>query len=232
MREMQLTARLQAVAEKVPFGCRLADVGTDHARLPIWLVRRGQVTSVIASDLRKGPLAQAKENAVKYHVADRIQLRQCSGLEGISSEEVDVVTICGMGGETILHILEASPWARDKQLILQPQSNLALLRRFLQGNGYAITQEFLCQDRGYDYVIWLVSAGEMPLLTPGEAHAGRLVTWAKDAAWKGYLDHLLEKMAYEVSFLEKSTQEKDFARRDDLTAALAELKLRRERFDW
>ncbi|MCD8144322.1 MAG: class I SAM-dependent methyltransferase [Oscillospiraceae bacterium] len=232
MREMQLNARLWAVAEKIPPDCRLLDVGTDHARLPIWLLQHGRVRSVIASDLRKGPLEQARKNLLKYRIGERIQLRQCAGLTGVSPEETDVISICGMGGETILHILEDSPWAREKRLILQPQSNLALLRRFLQENGYAITEELLCQDRGYFYVVWMVSAGEMPPLSPGEAHGGRLEAWVPDACWRDYLEQLTGKMAYEVGFLERSVQEKDFLRRDDLSAALSELRQRKENLPW
>ena len=229
---MQLPPRLQCAADLVPTGCRLVDVGTDHARLPIWLLKQDRVRSVLATDLRKGPLRQAHENAVRYHVEEQIHLRQCPGLEGVSPEEAEVITICGMGGETILHILENSPWAREKKLVLQPQSNLALLRRFLQANGYAITDETLCVDRGYDYVIWRVSGGTMPQLSPGEAHAGCLCSWVPDPNWQGYLDRLTDKMAYELGFLNRSVQEKDFARRDDLNAALRELQERKEHLPW
>ena len=229
---MRLPPRLQCAADLVPTGCRLVDVGTDHARLPIWLLKQGRVASVLATDLRKGPLQQAYGNAVRYHVEGRIQLRQCPGLEGVSPEEAEVITICGMGGETILHILENSPWAREKKLILQPQSNPALLRRFLQANGYAIADETLCVDRDYDYVIWRVSGGTMPPLSPGEAHAGRLCSWVPDPNWKGYLDRLTQKMSYELGFLNQSVQEKDFARRDDLNAALLELRERKEHLPW
>lgn len=232
MREMQLAPRLLDVAEKIPPGCRLVDVGTDHARLPIWLLKNGRVSHVIASDLRKGPLAQARKNAEKYHVSEHMELRQCPGLQGIAPEEADVISICGMGADTIRHILEDAPWAREKKLILQPQSNLAMLRRFLQKNGYAIREESLSLDRGFYYVIWKVEAGEMPLLTPGEAHGGRLETLEPDPRWKEYLEQITKKMAYELTFLNESVQEKDVLRREDLSAALAELQKRKEGLPW
>ncbi len=232
MREIQLTPRLAAVAEKVPTGCRLVDVGTDHARLPIWLLQKGQIACAIASDLRKGPLQQAARNLATHQLTEGVTLVQCPGLTGIDLDRVDVVTICGMGGETVLHILEETPAAREKRLILQPQSNLALLRRFLQGNGYAIVQESLCRDRGYFYVIWQVEAGEMPPLTSGEAYCGRPETWEPSADWGDYLTQVIGKMEYELQFLEKSEQEKDFPRRDDFRAAVAELRVRKERLPW
>ena len=232
MREMQLTPRLAAIAQRVPQGCRLADVGTDHARLPIWLLRNDRVSSVIASDLRKGPLQQASRNGEKYHISHRLELRLCPGLEGIRPEEVDVITICGMGGETILNILEAAPWAREKLLLLQPQSNWAHLRRFLQANGYEIQKESLCQDRGHFYTILTVNGGTMPPLTPGDAYAGRFGDWEEDERWPQFLDEITSKMERELALMGDSQQEKDIQRRTDYTAALAELKARKENLPW
>lgn len=228
MREMQLTARLAAVAQRVPPGCRLADVGTDHARLPIWLLRGGRVSGVIASDLRKGPLQQASRNAEKYRVSGRLELRQCPGLEGIRPEEVDTIAICGMGGETILNILGAAPWTREKLLLLQPQSNWARLRRFLQENGYRIQREGLCEDRGRFYTILTVSGGAMPPLTAGESYAGRLADWEEDSRWPRFLDEMIAKMERELSLMGDSRQERDVLRRADYASALEELKRRKE----
>ncbi len=232
MREMQLNARLAAVAQRVPQGCRLADVGTDHARLPIWLLRNGRVPGVIASDLRKGPLQQASRNGEKYRVSGQLELRQCPGLEGIHPEEVDTITICGMGGETILNILEAAPWTREKLLLLQPQSNWAHLRRFLQRCGYEIRKEGLCQDRGYFYTILTVTGGTMPPLTAGEAYAGRFACWEEDSRWPQFLEELITKMERELLLMGDSRQEKDMLRRADYTAALDELKQRKESLTW
>ncbi len=225
---MQLTARLQAVANLVPQGSRLVDVGTDHARLPIWLLRHQRVQSAIASDLRRGPLQQAAKNVAACGLQNQIQLVQSPGLCRISPDAVDTITICGMGGETILQILEDSPWAREKHLLLQPQSNLALLRRFLQKSGYLIEREELCLDKGYYYIIWSVIAGTMPPLTAGEAYAGRSANQVPHPGWGAYLDTMIQKMSYELNFLRESTQPKDFARRDDYLAALPELIKRRE----
>jgi tRNA (adenine22-N1)-methyltransferase len=225
---MQLTARLAEVAKRVPQGCRLADVGTDHARLPIWLLRQGKVSQVIASDLRKGPLQQARRNSEKYHVDQQLELRLCPGLEGVSPQEVDVITICGMGGETIQTILEAALWTKEKQLLLQPQSNWANLRRFLQENGYQITSEGLCEDRGHFYTILTVQGGTMPPLSVGDAYAGRFDLWEPDPRWPAYLEELMHKMRRELELMGDSQQEKDLLRRAEYTAALEELNHRKE----
>ena len=80
---MELTPRLRAIAQQVPQGSVLADVGTDHALLPAWLLLEGRIPSAIASDLREGPLSRAKETVEQHGVADRVSLRLCDGLSGI-----------------------------------------------------------------------------------------------------------------------------------------------------
>ena len=92
----------------MPLGTRLADIGTDHAYLPVWLVLEGRVASAIASDLRPGPLQRAKETAKTY--GTEIDCRLCNGLTCITPDEVDTIVIAGMGGETIAAILSAAPW--------------------------------------------------------------------------------------------------------------------------
>lgn len=107
--QLQLTPRLQAVADLVPKGARLADVGTDHAHLPVWLLLEGRISGAIASDIRPGPLERAKGTVEAYRVEERVSLRLCPGLEGITAHEVDTVTICGMGGDMMTDILGAAP---------------------------------------------------------------------------------------------------------------------------
>ena len=171
-KQLELTPRLQLLADWVPPGAALADIGTDHGHLPIWLRIHGRVASAIASDLRKGPLARAKENGAAYG-ADRIDYRLGSGLEGIRPEEADTVVIAGMGGENIVSILTAAPWAKDGNhtLLLSPHTKSEELRRFLSDNGYAIRREALVADRGTLYPVMEVSAGEMSL-TLGQCWGG------------------------------------------------------------
>ena len=164
MRQLELSPRLQLLADWVPRGARFADVGTDHAYLPVWLTLQGRVTSAIASDLRKGPLERAKETGRTYG-AEGIDYRLGDGLAGIRPKEADTIAIAGMGGENIASILAAAPWTADGQhtLLLSPHTKAEELRLFLMDHGYAIRREALVRDRGTLYPVMEVTAGEMTL---------------------------------------------------------------------
>ena len=137
-RTFKLPPRLAAIAALVPDGARLADIGTDHALLPIRLLLDGKIQSAIAADIRPGPLSRAKENACAAMVTN-LSCVLCDGLTGISPDSVDTVVIAGMGGETICTILAAAPWLREgRRLILQPQSKAAELADWLWRSGFTI----------------------------------------------------------------------------------------------
>ena len=171
---MELTPRLQGIADQVPYGAAFADIGTDHAYLPVWLLLNGRIQTAIAADLREGPLARARETAAQYSVNDRISFRLCDGLSAVSECEADTIAIAGMGGETIAAILEAAPWTRcGKTLLLQPMTSFPDLRLWLQRNGYLIESEQIIREGNRLYSIWRVSGREMDALTPGELWAGR-----------------------------------------------------------
>ena len=106
---MELTARLRVLAELVLQDSRLADVGTDHAYLPVWLQQRGVISRAVVSDLRQGPLDRARSTAEKYGLTGRMDFRLCDGLSAIRPEEADTIAIAGMGGETVAAILAAAP---------------------------------------------------------------------------------------------------------------------------
>lgn len=171
---MELTPRLQAIADQVFQGARLADVGTDHGYLPVWLLRQGRIDCAIAADLREGPLNRARETGRRWGVEDRISFRLCDGLSAVQKDETDTVVIAGMGGETIASILNAAPWTRDGvRLLLQPMTGLVELRRWLQEHGYEIVEEHIAREGKRLYSILAVKGGEMQPLTPAELWAGR-----------------------------------------------------------
>ena len=170
---MELTPRLQAIADQVPQGSRLADVGTDHGYLPVWLLNNGRIESAIAADLRERPLNRARDTAHRFGATAQISFRLCDGLSAIGPEEVDTVPIAGMGGETIISILDAAPWTKEgTMLLLQPMTGFAELRRWLQGNGYQIVKECIVCEGKRLYSILTVHGGEMPPLTLAEQWAG------------------------------------------------------------
>lgn len=169
---MILTPRLALVAALVPEGARLADIGTDHGKLPVKLLLEGRVRSAIGSDIRPGPLAHAARNAEDHGVT--LPLRLAAGLSGVSPEECDTVTIAGMGGETIADILTDAPWTRTGEhlLILQPMTMLPVLRSWLAANGYRTGAEYLCQEGEKFYVVIAAQGGGTARdLTPLEALA-------------------------------------------------------------
>lgn len=172
MRHLELSPRLRLLAGWVRPGAHIADVGTDHAYLPVWLTLRGRVASAIASDLREGPLERARETGRTWGTAG-IDFRLCDGLSGIRPEEADTIVIAGMGGENIAAILAAAPWTADgaHTLLLQPQTRAEDLRRFLSEHGCRIIREALVRDRGILYPCIEAEAGR-EALTLGQIYGG------------------------------------------------------------
>ena len=151
-KQLALQPRLHMLARLVPEDCRLTDVGTDHGYLPVSLLQQGRIPSAIASDIGAEPLEHARRTAMQYGVTD-IDFRLCPGLSAIAPEETDVIVIAGMGGETIIAILQAAPWTKDGRhtLLLQPMTKAADLRHWLADNGYTFTGEHLVEDKGRLY---------------------------------------------------------------------------------
>lgn len=219
---IELSPRLRLVADLVPQGARLADVGTDHAYLPACLLLEGKIPWAIAADLRQGPLNRARATARQYGCGDKMAFRLCNGLAGIRPGEVDAIVIAGMGGETIAQILEAAPWVWKEKLplILQPMSSLPELRAWLEQNGYAIAQERLAREGETLYVVMRVTAGEMDPQTPGQLWAGRQ---SRDPLRGKYLEQLERKLQRALDGMAKSRGEETLERRQELEAVCREI---------
>lgn len=153
MDHIRLSPRLQMVADFVlPCACA-ADIGTDHGYLPVWLLQNGVIQSAIAADIHAGPLANARQSAAAYDLEERFRFVQADGLQFSGAQAADVITIAGMGGETICTILAAAPWLREgRRLILQPQSKAAELADWLWSSGFTIEDAALCRDAGKRYL--------------------------------------------------------------------------------
>ncbi len=158
---MVLTPRLKCIARLVPKGARLADVGTDHAKLPVSLLLEGKLALAIGSDIREGPLSHAARNAEDHRIKKGLSLRLASGLDKVSPEECDTVSIAGMGGGTIAEILGNASWTAwgDHLLLLQPMTMVNELRQWLWGNGYGILKETLCREGRRWYVVLSARGG-------------------------------------------------------------------------
>ena len=186
---IHLSPRLAAVAALVPPGAAVIDIGTDHAMIPVWLVQAGICEHVLATDIRPGPLENAADLIRKTVTGDRIRLLLADGLKGVEPEDWDTVILAGMGGESMVEILSACVWARERlRLILEPQSKRAVLRRYLIENGWRIERELLAEDGGHIYPILAASAGESPPYSNVELHLGQLSQIAGDPLFWRYLE--------------------------------------------
>lgn len=157
----KLSKRLQAVADFVTPGNRAADIGTDHGFLPIYLVQSGRCPSVTAMDLREGPLERAREHIAAAGLENSIQLRLSDGMNGLSEGEADCAVIAGMGGLTVIRILEAGEKLLPglKELVLGPQSDIAKVRRWLREHSMYIDKEELVHEAGKFYPVLHVVMG-------------------------------------------------------------------------
>lgn len=195
MKSIALSERLGAVAKFIKQGAAVADVGTDHGYIPVFLAQNKSARHIIASDVKEGPLARARLSAAEYGVSDRIEFVQTDGLDGLESLGLDTIVIAGMGGETIAAILEMAPWTRTNnvRLILQPQSKLGELCIWLDNNGYAIFDAALAEDDGRIYTVLLIGAGETGEPSGAEIHANRILMEKRDPLLPRYLDMLIAK---------------------------------------
>ena len=169
--------RLLTVAEMVRRGDRVADIGTDHAYLAIYLIEKGISPFVFAADINDGPLENAKSHLNQFSFSEKIELRKSDGLKAFSENELDTAVIAGMGGDIICKIISDSGWIKNNrfELILQPMSSAKDLRRFLAQNGFEIKMEKATKAAGRIYsVIKTCYCDEKRELSLFEAMVGKL----------------------------------------------------------
>ena len=197
-----LSPRLRRIAEYVPPGSTVVDVGTDHAYIPIWLLQEGRSERAYATDIKAGPLSRAEADAERYGVTERLTLLLCDGLALCPPEAADTVILAGMGGETMMGILERSPWALGKRLILQPQTKWELLRVWLAEHGLAVLDASLAYDTGRIYLIWLVGPGRQD---PAETVDHALLD-KRDPLLKPWLEDRIKRCRKQLRGLESARE--------------------------
>lgn len=187
---LRIGERLQTVASMVPACRTMADIGTDHGYVPAWLVLSGKCRRAIASDIAEGPCQAAAETRNKYNLSGAMVIRNASGLQGLQAGEAEAVVIAGMGGATIIDILEEAPdiVATIGTFVLQPMNAASALRRWLAQHRYRITEEALCKENDHIYVVLkAVHAEEIQELSPLEAELGPCIIKAKPVLWQEYI---------------------------------------------
>lgn len=168
--------RLRAAAGFVRQGAVFADIGTDHAYLPVFLLGEGKISRAYAADINEGPLARARLHIAESGYGEYITPVLTNGLMGLDRCGITDVAICGMGGELIADIIAAAPFVKDGRirLVLQPMTRAAHLRRFLAGEGFAIVDECVVEAAGKFYFCLAAEyTGEPYTLSRIEAEIGR-----------------------------------------------------------
>jgi tRNA (adenine22-N1)-methyltransferase len=172
---LKLSKRLEMIAKQVPAGSRLADIGSDHALLPTYLVQQGQVTKAIAGEVNPGPFQAASKQVNEAQLIETIEVRLGNGLEVLAPGEVDVITIAGMGGALITSILEAGKTKLTGVglLVLQPNVGEANVRTWLMANGWILTSEQILEEDNKIYEILTAVPAALTKLTNEDIYQTR-----------------------------------------------------------
>ena len=187
---MELSKRLQAVANLVTEGLVVADIGTDHGYIPIYLIQTGKCKTAFAMDVNEGPLLRAKEHIAEYGLDKEITVRQSDGVKALSVGECECVVVAGMGGALTVRILEDGEvvFRSLKEFVLQPQSELKKVRQYLQQNQYCVVAENMVLEDGKFYPMMKVVSGKSPDYTMAELRYGKKLMEKKHPVLRRFLE--------------------------------------------
>ena len=187
---MELSKRLQAVADLVSTGLTVADIGTDHGYIPIYLIETGISKKAFAMDVNQGPLFRAKEHIAEHGLESQIETRLSDGVKNLMVGECDAVVIAGMGGALTIKILEeGKPIIKSlSEFVLQPQSELHKVREYLLEQGYCIVAEDMVQEDGKFYPMMKVINGASDAYHAIELRYGKFLLSGKNPVLKTFLE--------------------------------------------
>ncbi len=208
---MKLDGRLKLIVDSIPQCGILADIGTDHAYIPIHAIKQGKCERAIAADLRCGPIRMARANISRYGLQDVIETRLGDGLEPIRIEECDTIVIAGMGGPLIRRILSDSIQKAQKarKLLLQANNAVDALRGWLYQNGFEIAAEKLAEDAGKLYCLIEAEWTGRPVLRDDFAcYIGEKVFYGNDILLERYLGKKLGELNTIIAGRARANQEK------------------------
>lgn len=218
--KIELSKRLQAVADLVSPGMRLADIGTDHAYIPIYLMENEKIPQAIAMDINKGPLERAEEHIKAHGLEHQIQTRLSDGMAKLQAGEADCSVIAGMGGALMIKILEEGRETafQLQELVLQPQSELKKFRIYLLENGYRVLAEDMVYEDGKYYPMMKVKPGEMTgeSWKPEELEYGKYLLDTAHPVLKQFLEREIQICHGVLESLAKQDTERAKERRREM----------------
>ena len=187
--EKRLDSRLLSALPYLTVGGVVADIGTDHAYLPIEIIKRDLAQRVVACDINLGPIESARRNIAAAGFSDRIDTMKTDGLHGVETYHPTDVLIFGMGGELIVKILSEASWVMGNgiSLILQPMSHPEILRKWLLENGFSILGESLTFEEQYYQTIHAKFCGNTETYTEDELYFGKMISECTPALLEGFL---------------------------------------------
>ena len=218
--KIELSKRLQAVADLVSPGMRLADIGTDHAYIPIYLMENEKIPQAIAMDINKGPLERAEKHIKAHGLEHQIQTRLSDGMAKLQAGEADCAVIAGMGGALMIKILEEGRETafQLQELVLQPQSELEKFRIYLLENGYRVLAENMVYEDGKYYPMMKVKPGEMTgeSWKPEELEYGKYLLATAHPVLKQFLEREIQICHGVLESLAKQDTERAKKRRREM----------------
>ena len=227
---MGLSKRLRAVADLVTAGYQVADIGTDHAYIPIFLTETGKTDYAVAMDVNKGPLRKAQENIYAYKMEKQIETRLSNGFSALKVQEVQSAVIAGMGGNLVIRILVEGHDVVSclKECILQRQSELDKVRAFLLQEGFFFIEEDMVEEDGKYYPMMKVRPPEtkkeseiMPeMWNDVQLQYGKLLLEKRHPVLKRYLEREIRIRTDILKSIEKKDSQKIQVRRRQLEEEL------------
>ncbi|MBM9484783.1 tRNA (adenine(22)-N(1))-methyltransferase TrmK [Pseudomonas sp. ICBG1301] len=209
MNEHTLSMRLERVAANVPAESRLADIGSDHAYLPVVLMHRGVITAAVAGEVATTPLHAAQRTVRDNGLEQHISVRLANGLAAIEpGDGITAISLCGMGGETIRDILDAGQACLSglERLILQPNGGEQPLRQWLMDNGYSILHEELLHENRFYYEIIVAERAGPVTYSAEQLYFGPLQMQARSPVFLAKWQRLLRQKHKTLANLEQARQ--------------------------
>lgn len=190
----KLSIRLSSVAALVKQDAAIADIGTDHGYIPVYLAEKKVIKSAVASDINEGPLNSCVSLVREKRLENVIRTRLSNGLASLDENDFDTIIIAGMGGELIADILSRHNYVKDKHLILQPMTHPEIARKFLFDNGFEIENDIIVKDGKYYYSIFdAYYTGKLSKKSRVDYYLGNITDFSQKEYFKHQLNYFINK---------------------------------------